>query len=55
VDVGLVEVDQLVPATLGAVQQRVNLLDEGVAPFETGAAKQLLGFLPRQVQPRGYA
>jgi len=40
-----------VPVTLGAVQQGVELFDEGCPPFGIGAAKQLLGLLPRQAQP----
>ena len=59
VDVRLIEVDQLVPVMLGAVQQGAELFDEGVPPFGVGAAKQharklargLPGLLPRQAQP----
>ncbi len=51
VDVGLVEVHQMVPIPLGAVQQGADLFDEGVPPLGIGAAQQLLGLLPRQAQP----
>lgn len=51
VDVGLVPIDQLVPVTLGAVQQGAEPSDEGSPSFGMGAAEQLLGFLPRPVQP----
>jgi len=51
VEVGLVEVDQLVPVTPGAVQQGADLFDEGVPSSGMGAAQQLLGLLPRQTQP----
>ena len=56
VDVRLIEVDQMVAVTLGAVQQGAQLLDEGCPPFGVGAAKQLPGLLPRQAQPvQGHA
>ncbi len=51
VDVGLIEVDQLVPVTLSAVQQGADLFDEGCPPSGVGAAEQFLGLLPRQTQP----
>ena len=51
VDVSLVEVDQVVPIALGAVQQGAQLADDGVPPLGIGAAEQLLRLLPRQVQP----
>ena len=51
VDLGLVQVDQMVAVTLGAVQQGVQLLHEGCPPPGIGTAKQLPGFLPRQAKP----
>ncbi len=50
-DVGVVEVDQLVPIALGAVQQGADLLDKDCSPSGVGAAEQLLGLLSRQAQP----
>ena len=59
VDVRLIEVDQMVAVTLGAVQQGAQLLDEGCPASGTGTAKQharklargLPGLLPRQAKP----
>ena len=51
VDVGLIEVDQLVLVTLGAVQQGAELFDKGCPPSGVGATQQLLGLFPRQAQP----
>jgi len=51
VDVRLIEVNQMVAVTLGAVQQGAQLLDEGCPPSGTGTAKQLPGLLPQQAKP----
>src|SRR4051794_17573790 len=51
VDVGLVEIDQVMPVALGGGQQRAHPRDEGLPPRGIGTAEQLLGFLPRQAEP----
>ena len=50
VDVGLVEVDQPMPITLGISQQILHLLDKGLPPLRIGSAEQLAGLLPGQFQ-----
>ena len=51
VDVGLIEIDQLMPVALGGGQYRTQPRDEGLPPRGIGAAEQLLGLLPRQAEP----
>ena len=51
VDVGLVEIDQVMPVALGGGQYRAQPCDEGLPPRGIGTAEQLLGFLPRQAEP----
>src|SRR5215218_5533303 len=51
VDVRLVQIDQVVPVALGLIEQRTQLLDEHIALLRIGAAEQLFGFLPGQVEP----
>ena len=43
VNVRFAPVDQLVPVTLGAVQQGAELFDESCPPSGMGAAEQLFG------------
>src|SRR3954462_15976860 len=50
-DVGLVEIDQLMPVALGGGQYWAQPGDEGLPPRGIGTAKQLLGLLPRQPEP----
>jgi hypothetical protein len=49
-DVRLVEVDQQVPLAPGIGQHALEPLDERLPSCRAGAAKQLLGLLPAQVQ-----
>src|ERR1700760_2146673 len=51
VDVGLIEIDQLMPVALGGGQYRTQPRDEGLPPRGIGTAEQLLGLLPRQAEP----
>src|SRR6201995_4296801 len=51
VDLGLIEIDQLMPVALGGGQYRTQPRDEGLPPRGIGAAEQLLGLLPRQAEP----
>jgi hypothetical protein len=39
-----------VPVALGALQQTVELLDEGLPPLRISSPQKLLGLLPRQLQ-----
>src|SRR5215213_9330630 len=50
-DMGLVEVDQLMPVALSGGQHRAQPRDEGLPPRGIGTAEQLLGLLPRQAEP----
>src|SRR5215213_8173320 len=50
-DMGLVEVDQLMPVALSGDQPRAQPRDEGLPPRGIGTAEQLLGFLPREAEP----
>ncbi len=49
-DVRLVEIDQQVPVALGALQQTLELLDEGLPPLRISSPEQLLGLLSRQLE-----
>ena len=51
VDVGLIEVDQVMPVALGGGQQWAQPRDKGLPPCGIGTAEQLLGLLPRQAEP----
>lgn len=51
VDMGLVEVNQLVVVALGGVQKWMQVCEERFPPRGIGTAEQLLGFLPRQLEP----
>src|ERR1700760_3175171 len=51
VDVGLIEIDQLIPVALGGGQPPTNPRDKGSRPRGMGAPEQLLDFLPRQAEP----
>jgi hypothetical protein len=46
VDVGLVEIDQVMSVALGGGQYRAQPRDKGLAPCGIGTAEQLLGLLP---------
>ena len=46
VDVGLVEVNQLVVVLFGGVQKRTQVFNEHLPPLGVGPAEQLLGLLP---------
>ena len=50
-DVCFIEVDQVMTIPRRAVQQRVQVFDEGRSSGRIGTPEQLLGFLPRQLQP----
>jgi hypothetical protein len=49
-DVRLVEIDQKMSVMLGTCQQLLNPFNERLPPRRVGAAEQLLGLLPREVQ-----
>src|SRR5215213_3333375 len=51
VDMGLVEIDQVVPIPLRGVEQRAEVLDEPRPPCGIGTSQQLASFLPGQVEP----
>jgi hypothetical protein len=51
VDVGFIEINQVMPVALGGGQHRAQPRDEGLAPRGIGTAEQLLGLLPRQAEP----
>ena len=50
-DMGLIEIDQVVPIPLRAVEQRAQFLDEPRPPRGIGTSQQLTGFLPGQFEP----
>ena len=50
-DMGLIEIDQLVPIPLRAVEQRAEVLDEPYPLRGIGTSQQLAGFLPGQFEP----
>ena len=51
VDVGLIEVDQVMPVALSGGQYRAQPRDKGLPPCGIGTAEQLLGLFPRQAEP----
>jgi|1186.fasta_scaffold202996_2 hypothetical protein len=51
VDMRFIEIDQRMAFITGAIEQRADLSDEAFAPLGISAPKQLLGLLPREVQP----
>jgi hypothetical protein len=51
VDMRLVEIDQVVTLIARPIQQRADLGDESLPLLRVGAAEQLAGFLPRQLEP----
>ncbi len=50
VDMRLIEVGQQMPITLGAGQQALELLKEGLPPPRISPAKELPGLLPGQLE-----
>ena len=50
-DMGLVEIDQLMAIPLRAVPQHAEVLDEPPAPHRIGTPQQLAGLLPGQFEP----
>lgn len=50
-NMGLIEVDQVLAIPLSTVEQWPYLVNKRFPPFRVGPAQQLLGFLPRQFQP----
>src|SRR4051812_50174406 len=50
-DVGLIDIDQLIAIALCAVPQRAKVLDELHPPRGIGTPQQLAGLLPGQSEP----
>jgi hypothetical protein len=50
-NVRFVPIDQEVLPVGGAFQQVLKLRDKGRPAFRVGPSQELLGFLPRQLQP----
>jgi hypothetical protein len=50
-DVGLIEVDQVMPIPLGSLQQRSQVLDKAFPLRGISATQQLSGLFPRQLEP----
>src|SRR5690242_2643839 len=51
VDVRLIEIDHVMTLIACTVQQRADLGDESLPLLRIGAAEQLVGLLPRQLEP----
>jgi len=47
----LIEVDHVMPLIARPIQQRADLGDESLAFLRLGATEQLVGLLPRQLEP----
>ena len=50
-DMGLIEIDQVVALIARPIQQRADLGDESLPLLRPGAAEQLTGLLPGQLEP----
>ena len=50
-DMRLIEIDQMMALIARAIQQRADLGDESLPLLRLGAAEQLVGLLPRQLEP----
>ena len=50
-DVRLIEIDQVMALIARTVQQRADLSDESLPLLRIGTTQQLVGLLPRQLEP----
>src|SRR5512142_1586519 len=50
-DMRLIEIDQVMALIACPIQQRADLVDESLALLRLGATEQLVGLLPRPLEP----
>ena len=50
-DMRLIEIDHLMALIARTIQQRADLSDEGLPLLRLGTTEQLVGLLPRQLEP----
>jgi hypothetical protein len=50
-DMGLIKVDEVMALIACTIQQRADLGNESLPLLRVGAAEQLVGLLPRQLEP----